>query len=176
MGWRFWRSKSASSVGHSFSASPTTTLSQCASASSGRAETCMPPMTTLMPRAPEMVRDLIGALHGGGHGGDADQVGFRVQVQRLHLFIDDVALPARRGERGDLQQAQVGHAEEERSPHEAPGRQRRDQQQTFHGSDAGAWLAAVAAARSVESSRGNSRAGRPLRAGGAGSPGWRKRA
>jgi hypothetical protein len=39
--------------------------------------------------AAKMRGDFISARCGGGHRGDADQIGLLVQVQRLDAFIDD---------------------------------------------------------------------------------------
>ena len=67
----------------------------------------MPPMTTFDAAAAEMVGDFVGALRGGGHRGDANQIGVLVQVQRLNLFVQDRHLPIGRRERRHLEQAQA---------------------------------------------------------------------
>ncbi len=54
------------------------------------------PHDHLHPAAAEMVGDFVGAGRGGGHRGDAHEVGGLVQVQRLDLFVLDRYLPTRR--------------------------------------------------------------------------------
>ena len=81
---------------------------------------------------PEMIRNFVAALDGGGHRRDANEVGGLVQIQRLDFLIYDFHFPFRRRERGDAEQAEVGQAKHHPARHEAVFDGGRDEQKFFH--------------------------------------------